>query len=211
MKMFGSFLAFMNSGGAINWLIFCLYLFSLALFSARAVYFFRSRCRKAVLLAALRDGGFASLEAQIKNREKHSHLYRIAEIFAHNAIKPEAAQSEASLQEAVDREAALLKSEMESGLAFLSFAASVAPLLGLLGTITGLMAAFSQIELRGAAVDISFLSGGIKEAMSTTATGLVTAIFALGCCKLFEYVSVSRLEAMSLAVSFLTEKERKTA
>jgi biopolymer transport protein ExbB len=127
-------------------------------------------------------------------------------VFAHNDKK-----NIEALNEDVEREAAILKSEMEKGLAFLSFAASVAPLLGLLGTITGLMKAFSQIELRGAAVDISFLSGGIKEAMSTTASGLVTAIFALGGCKWFEYISASRLESMSLAVSFLSGKKREEA
>jgi biopolymer transport protein ExbB len=203
MKMGGSFFVFMNSGGAINWLIFALYLFDLALFSARAVYFFRGRCRKAALLAALQEGGFASFDAQSTRQEKQSPLYRIAQAVARNAEKPEAA-----LNETIEREAALLKSEMEKGLAFFSFAASVAPLLGLLGTITGLMAAFSQIELRGAAVDISFLSGGIKEAMTTTATGLVTAIFALAFCKLFEHLAASRLEAMALAVSLMTEKLR---
>jgi biopolymer transport protein ExbB len=204
MKMFGAFIAFMNSGGTINWVIFAIYLFNLGVFSARAVYFFRSRCRNLFLLAALQNGGFAALAAQIKSREKQSPLYRIAETFARNRERPEAV-----LTEAVDREAALLKSEMEKSLAFLSFAASVAPLLGLLGTITGLMEAFSQIELRGAAADISFLSGGIKEAMTTTATGLVTAIFALGCCKLFEYTATSRLETMSVAISLLTEKLRE--
>jgi biopolymer transport protein ExbB len=206
MNMFGSFVAFMNAGGAINWVICALYLLDLGVFSARVVYFFRSRCRSAALLAALRDGGFAFLAAGIKGREKHSPLYRIAGAFAYNGEKPEAA-----LREAVDREAALLKSEMEQGIAFLSFAASVAPLLGLLGTITGLMQAFSQIERRGAAVDISFLSGGIREAMITTATGLVTAIFALGFCKLFEHIAASRLETMAVAVSFLTEQKQEAA
>jgi biopolymer transport protein ExbB/TolQ len=45
--------------------------------------------------------------------------------------------------------------------------------------------------------------------MITTATGLVTAICALGCCKLFEHLSSSRMEEMSVAVSLLTEKYRE--
>jgi biopolymer transport protein ExbB len=55
-------------------------------------------------------------------------------------------------------------------------------------------------------VDISFLAGGIWEAMITTATGLVTAICALGCCKWFEHLSASRLEDMSFAVSILSQR-----
>jgi biopolymer transport protein ExbB len=71
------------------------------------------------------------------------------------------------------------------------------------------MNAFSQIEQRGSSVDIAFLSGGIWEAMITTATGLVTALCAVSCCKWFEHVSASRLEDMSYAVSILTERARR--
>jgi biopolymer transport protein ExbB len=115
-------------------------------------------------------------------------------------------EPEAVLSEILDREAALMREEMERGLGLLSFTGTVAPLLGLLGTITGLMRAFSQIEERGSSVDIAFLSGGIWEAMITTATGLVTAICALSCCKWFEHLSASRLRDMSFALSILGEK-----
>jgi hypothetical protein len=73
------------------------------------------------------------------------------------------------------------------------------------------MNAFSQIEERGSSVDIAFLSGGIWEAMITTATGLVTAICSVSCCKWFEHLSTSRLEDMGCAVSILTEKTRRAA
>jgi biopolymer transport protein ExbB len=98
---------------------------------------------------------------------------------------------------------------MERGQTILSFIGTTAPLLGLLGTITGLMNAFSQIEKRGSSVDIAFLSGGIWEAMITTATGLVTAICAVSCCKWFEHLSASRLRDMSFAVSILGERIRR--
>ncbi|GHV96168.1 hypothetical protein AGMMS50293_24880 [Spirochaetia bacterium] len=204
MEKFGVFFNFMNAGGAINWVILSLYLVILAVFSHRAVYFCRTRCRRQFLFAVLESGGSAAALEQLRPSEKQSPLYRIAEKFSHNAEKPEAV-----LMEIVDRKAALLKKEMENGLTVLSFIGTIAPLLGLLGTITGLMNAFAQIETRGASVDISFLSGGIREAMITTATGLVTAICALGCCKLFEHLSSSRLQEMSLAISLLTEKHRE--
>ncbi|MDR2078577.1 MAG: MotA/TolQ/ExbB proton channel family protein [Treponema sp.] len=112
------------------------------------------------------------------------------------------------LSEILDREGAIIRGEMERGLGLLSFIGTVAPLLGLLGTITGLMNAFSQIAERGSSVDIAFLSGGIWEAMITTATGLVTAICALSCCKGFEHLSASRLQDMSFAVSLLSQHFR---
>lgn len=54
--------------------------------------------------------------------------------------------------------------------------ASLAPLLGLFGTVLGMIEAFQQLQSAGARVDPSALSGGIWEALLTTAVGLAVAI-----------------------------------
>lgn len=54
--------------------------------------------------------------------------------------------------------------------------ASLAPLLGLFGTVLGMIDAFAELEAAGARVDPSILSGGIWEALLTTAVGLAVAI-----------------------------------
>ena len=54
--------------------------------------------------------------------------------------------------------------------------ASVAPLLGLLGTVIGMIKAFSVVEKMGGSVNAAVLAGGIWEAMLTTAFGLLAAI-----------------------------------
>ncbi|MBH44863.1 MAG: flagellar motor protein MotA [Gammaproteobacteria bacterium] len=54
--------------------------------------------------------------------------------------------------------------------------ATIAPLLGLLGTVFGMIDAFQQMEVAGKNVDPSMLSGGIWEALLTTAAGLSVAI-----------------------------------
>jgi biopolymer transport protein ExbB len=54
--------------------------------------------------------------------------------------------------------------------------AHVAPLLGLLGTVTGLVSAFHQIELKAGQVQPGDLASGIWEALITTVFGLVIAI-----------------------------------
>jgi len=64
----------------------------------------------------------------------------------------------------------------ESGLKTLSMLANTAPLMGLLGTIIGMISAFRVIELQGAGVDAQMLAGGIWEAMLTTAVGLAVAL-----------------------------------
>ncbi|MBN1007042.1 MotA/TolQ/ExbB proton channel family protein [Amphritea pacifica] len=73
----------------------------------------------------------------------------------------------------------LIQAEMkpfESGLKTVAVLANTAPLLGLLGTITGMIKAFQVIEDAGGKVDAMALAGGIWEAMLTTGVGLSVAI-----------------------------------
>ncbi|MFC1754277.1 MotA/TolQ/ExbB proton channel family protein [Thermoproteota archaeon] len=69
-------------------------------------------------------------------------------------------------------------SKMEVQLWILSLIGHVAPLLGLLGTMTGLIRSFKAIEAVGGAADVTMLAGGIWEAMLTTVMGLIVAIIA---------------------------------
>ena len=72
--------------------------------------------------------------------------------------------------------AAGLIREMEKSLKGLSTVATISPLLGLLGTVVGMIRAFIQIERHSAAVNPGLLAGGIWEALLTTAAGLSVAI-----------------------------------
>lgn len=65
---------------------------------------------------------------------------------------------------------------MRSYLRPLELIASLAPLLGLFGTVLGMITAFQQMEAAGNQVNPSVLSGGIWEALLTTAVGLAVAI-----------------------------------
>ena len=64
----------------------------------------------------------------------------------------------------------------DSNLDTLKVIAMVAPLLGLLGTVFGMIDAFQQMEIAGNNINPSTLSGGIWEALLTTAVGLSVAI-----------------------------------
>lgn len=63
-----------------------------------------------------------------------------------------------------------------SGLRFLDAVAQVAPLLGLFGTVLGMIEAFQALQGAGASVDPSLLAGGIWVALMTTAVGLAIAM-----------------------------------
>lgn len=64
---------------------------------------------------------------------------------------------------------------LERGLVILATIANVAPLMGFLGTVAGMILAFAAIEAAGN-VDPALVAGGIKVALLTTAAGLVIAI-----------------------------------
>ncbi len=95
-------------------------------------------------------------------------------------------------------ECSILYYEMNRGLWFLNFTSSVAPSLGLLGTVTGLIGAFSKLSEAGANVNISDLSDGIWEAMLTTAFGMIISIPSLLCYRTYKRIIEKRLLAMSL-------------
>ena len=68
---------------------------------------------------------------------------------------------------------------LESHMRGLEMTAMIAPLMGLLGTVIGMINSFSQLAVAGTRVDPTVLAGGIWEALLTTAGGLAVAIPAL--------------------------------
>jgi biopolymer transport protein ExbB len=85
--------------------------------------------------------------------------------------------------------------QLESWLRALSAMGHLSPLLGLFGTVLGMIEAFMTIEHAGTAVDPAQLAGGIWEALLTTAFGLMVAIPVMGAFYLFEG-EVDRMRAM---------------
>ncbi|MCB1905622.1 MAG: MotA/TolQ/ExbB proton channel family protein [Gammaproteobacteria bacterium] len=80
------------------------------------------------------------------------------------------------LQNVATRVCSQERQRLDFGLSTLGILGSTAPLLGLLGTITGMIKAFMVIEEAGGKVDAQALAGGIWEAMVTTGVGLAVAI-----------------------------------
>jgi len=68
--------------------------------------------------------------------------------------------------------------KLEKGMALLATISGAAPMLGFLGTVTGMIRTFNQMQDAGQQITADLLSGGIGEAMMTTVAGLVVGIFA---------------------------------
>lgn len=69
--------------------------------------------------------------------------------------------------------------KLEKGFPLIATTAAGAPMLGFLGTVTGMVRAFFDMANAGTNVDVSLLSGGIYEALVTTVCGLVVGIITL--------------------------------
>lgn len=80
------------------------------------------------------------------------------------------------VQEEVRRFGGAALDSLRSWLRLLEVIASLAPLLGLFGTVLGMIEAFRQMESAGSQVNPALLSGGIWEALLTTAVGLAVAM-----------------------------------
>lgn len=79
------------------------------------------------------------------------------------------------VMKAIENQGLIELSRLESGLVVLATLTNVAPLLGFLGTVIGMIQAFQAIEVAGE-VEATLVAGGIKVALLTTAAGLVIAI-----------------------------------
>lgn len=85
-------------------------------------------------------------------------------------------RSREEVKEAIDDAASYEIPNLEKYLGILATIATVSPLLGLLGTVTGMIKAFMVIEAKGGLVHPGDLARGIWEALLTTVAGLIVAI-----------------------------------
>ncbi len=116
------------------------------------------------------------------------------------------------VQAAIENVGNIEVAKLEKGLNVMATIASGAPMLGFLGTVTGMVKAFFEMANAGNNVDITLLSGGIYEAMITTVGGLIVGIIAMFA---YNYLVtlmdgvVNKMEAKTLAfMDLLNEPAR---
>ncbi len=90
-----------------------------------------------------------------------------------------------------------------SGLRFLSIIGMIAPLVGLLGTVLGLITMFQDLSTTSGAIEPSQLANGLGLAMSTTAMGLLIALPAITCSHLFQMWSNTALAKIEHTLNYI--------
>ena len=113
---------------------------------------------------------------KIISKDKHPQKEVVSFTMYHMLKNNLTQDKERYLREEVSRLSQERLEYFDSNLDTLKVIAMVAPLLGLLGTVFGMIDAFQQMEMAGNNINPSTLSGGIWEALLTTAVGLSVAI-----------------------------------
>ncbi len=103
-------------------------------------------------------------------------------------------RSKQEIRTAVENAGKVEVHKLEKNLGILGTIAAIAPLIGFLGTVTGMIKAFMKIQVLGGNVNASVLAGGIWEALVTTAAGLAVGIPAL----IFYNYLVSKVDSFVL-------------
>ena len=164
---------FLSKGGVLVVPILLCSVLALAIFSERIIRFARMRSRGAGLaekIAGLLING-SEQEALKTAGESDSPMGRIL-VQAIDARNLDREMLETVIVNTTDEEVRSLS----SGMQILATIGNIAPLLGLLGTVIGLIKAFMVIQQMGGKVNAAVLAGGIWEAMLTTALGLAVAL-----------------------------------
>lgn len=124
-----------------------------------------------------------------------------------HAMAARASMAEADAREETTRFAKRALAEARSGLRGLELISTIAPLLGLLGTVLGMIAAFQALQVAGARADPATLAGGIWEALLTTAAGMAVAIPAATALTWFEsIIDQLRLDMEDAATQIFTAR-----
>ena len=171
--------------------IVCLIL-GLALCIERILYLGFSKTNTKNLLenieAALKNGGVAAAKEVCKNTRGP-----VASIFAQAFLRLEEGQDIEYVEKSVVSYGGVEASKLEQNLSWISLFIAIAPSLGFLGTVIGMIQAFDAIQVAGY-MSPNVVAGGMKVALITTVGGLIVAVIL----QIFFNYIVTQVEALTI-------------
>lgn len=172
INLFGEFLI---TGGPVVWILMVLSVLALSVILLKLYYFVRTRPEHneelEVSLGYWEAGKIEEALASLNQTRFSTPLITqaMSGVLSHRSDQD-------ILREELDRVATNQLNELRAYLPILEIIGSMSPLLGLLGTVLGMIVAFQSMEMAGNDVNPAVLSGGIWQALLTTAVGLAIAI-----------------------------------
>ncbi len=192
-------LQWMGRGGVIAWILLAFSIYALALILIKTIQFLglRNLTQVNMALDELKRGDAARALKTLSISS--SPAARVVEGIVAGMYNNRV--DEAILREEVETLGSHELTRVRRGLRGLDAVAHLSPLLGLLGTVLGMIEAFIQLEGAGTQVDVGLLAGGIWEALITTAAGLSVAIPALAALNALEGMLERMREEMTQAAA----------
>lgn len=162
-----------DRGGPVMYILVLVSIFGLTLILVKLYQFYKMGAyndgKIPIIMNSFYQGEIESIPTE------YNHPAIDVMLTCHKCAKSEDMTIE-QIQSEVSRVGSGIIREMESYLRGLSAIAHLSPLLGLLGTVLGMIQSFYQLQEAGSKVDPSLLAGGIWAALLTTAFGLTIAI-----------------------------------
>lgn len=169
-------LSLMLRGGILMYLLLLISIAVIAIVIEKYRQIIKIRKANAALLQSLEPcGSLQDMRSALQENSAQSPLtVMLGKLFNARTDDPELIRQ--SMEAAAQGEL----HKLEKGLGWLSTFAAVAPLIGFLGTVIGMVRVFMNIQTHSSGgVDISILAGGIWEALLTTIGGLIVGIIAI--------------------------------
>jgi len=194
-------LGLFQKGSFVMWPLLLCSIIGTAVIFERGIYYARIHLNyekfRSDLKSLLQKGDLP--EVQKFCRKKANPIPRLTDCYLKHL------HDDALRNDILKREGSFALEKIETRLRVLAALTHITPILGLLGTVTGLVGAFHQIELLGGQVQPADLAGGIWEALITTVFGLIIAIPCMAAYHGFESIADRVSRRMQFVVSELDE------
>lgn len=204
MQAITDLIMYFHKGGLVMWPLLACSITVIAIAIERFIYY------KSVDSGSAFAANYCAT-AQAEGTAKAAELAksasgRCAEILAAASALPEGREQKSAYLES---QAGIFIATLRNKLDYLSIIVTMSPLLGLLGTIVGMIGAFSIFNVQAGAP--LAITGGIGEALIATATGLCVAIMSLCAHSYFNHRMDNMITDMEQCFSALMEAEARSA
>ncbi len=169
----GTFWEYMDKGGPVMWPILILSIIGFAVMIERAWVLRKARINVNEFLAKIRKA--LMVNRSLRDAVKICEQYQgpVASVMKAGLLKH--GQPKEDVEKTIENAAMFETTRLERGLAVIATAANIEPMLGFLGTVTGMIGSFDALAKSGLST-AGLVAAGISEALITTASGLIIAI-----------------------------------
>ena len=196
-------LEIIEKGGVVSWILLLISVITIGIIILKFIQFAMLKLNNTSFVSTVLDALLSNSndEVVISSLEHNRHPIAVTMLQTINMVK----NGNKNLHDNIQIIGNIELIRLRVYVSWLDTIAHIAPMVGLLGTVIGMIKAFHELSLAGTQVDITTLSTGIWEALITTAFGLVISVVALIAVNIFETQIEKTKENMSMAIGKLLE------